>query len=77
MAKEFKPKYGKVLHRFEKPKGKIHCLLQEDADDNWFIYSRKIDTKTGQENDRAMIIQKDLAKWIQGLEEYGWIEKEI
>ena len=77
MSKDYKPKYGKILYRFEKPKGKMYCLLQEDGDDPWFIYSRKMDLKTNQEKDRSMIIEKDLEQWIKGLKEYGWIEKEI
>ena len=77
MAKEQKTKYGKILHRFEKPKGKMYCILQEDGDDDWFIYSRKMDSKTNKEKDSSMIIRKDLPQWIQGLLEYGWIEKEI
>jgi hypothetical protein len=55
----------------------MYCLLQEDGDDPWFIYSRKMDLKTNQEKDRSMIIEKDLEQWIKGLKEYGWIEKEI
>jgi hypothetical protein len=70
MSKDYKPKYGKILYRFEKPKGKMYCLLQEDGDDPWFIYSRKMDLKTNQEKDRSMIIEKDLEQILSLLPEH-------
>ena len=73
MAKEQKERYGKTLYKMEKPKAINYLLIEEDIDDDWFIYVRKIDKKTKLEKDRSMIIRKDLEDHLIGWKSLGWI----
>lgn len=68
-------KGGKILHRFEKPRSKTYCIIEEDKDEPWFVYVKKIENKSGKLNDSSMIIAKDVDDWVKGLEESGWIRK--
>ncbi len=70
-------KRGKILYKFEKPRSKTYCVIEEDKDEPWFVYVKKIENKSGKLNDSSMIIAKDVDSWVQGLKESGWIEKEI
>lgn len=68
---------GKIIHRFKKERSRSYCIMEEDKEDPWFVYVKKIDIKTGNVNDCSMIIAKDVKDWVLGLTESGWKEEEI
>jgi hypothetical protein len=69
-------KQGKILHKFEKPRSKTFCIMEEDTEDPWFVYVKKIENKSGKVSDSSMIIAKDVEDWIEALEKSGWAKKE-
>lgn len=68
---------GKILYKFEKPRAKTFCVIEEDKKEPWFVYVKKIENKTGKLNDKSMITAKDVDSWVQGLKESGWIQKDL
>lgn len=76
MKESKESKGGKILHKFEKPRAKTYCIIEEDKDDPWFVYVKKIEIKTGKLNDSSMIIAKDVDDWVEGLQKSGWVKKE-
>jgi len=69
-------KGGKILYRFEKTRAKTYCIIEEDKDEPWFVYVKKIEIKSGKLNDSSMIIAKEVEDWVEGLEKSGWVKKE-
>lgn len=65
--------YGKILYRLEKPKARTYYLVQEDAEDSWFIHFRSMEIKSNKEKKTEMIIRKDLDQWINWLNGMGWL----
>lgn len=77
MKEKKESKGGKILHKFEKPRSKTYCIIEEDKNEPWFVYVKKMENKSGKLHDSSMITAKDVESWVQGLKESGWIQKDL
>jgi len=66
--------FGEILHTLSKPKAKTSYIFQEDKDDDYFAFFRKIEKKSSKETECSLMLRKDIPEWLSWLSNSGWNE---